>query len=67
MVTYMKSQDPNHLVTIGSEGFFKMGSNQEYLNPQEWAGTMGQDFYLNHIPKILDFATVHVWPDTWNR
>ncbi|GMH32385.1 hypothetical protein BSKO_00219 [Bryopsis sp. KO-2023] len=67
MSAYVKSIDTNHMVTIGSEGFFKHGSVQEYLNPQDWAGQMGQDFLLNHIPEHIDFATIHVWPDTWDR
>mmetsp|Transcript_30547 Transcript_30547/g.65411 ORF Transcript_30547/g.65411 Transcript_30547/m.65411 type:complete len:146 (-) Transcript_30547:108-545(-) len=28
---------------------------------------MGQDFKLNHMPKDIDFATIHIWPDTWER
>ena len=67
MSTYLKTIDPNHLVTIGSEGFFARGTSLGYLNPQDWAGDMGQDFIANHAFKGIDFSTVHVWPDQWER
>lgn len=25
----------------------------------------GCDFARNHMPDTLDFATIHLWPDTW--
>ncbi|UPR03103.1 glycoside hydrolase [Chloropicon primus] len=64
---YVKEQDPNHLVTVGEEGFWSSGSPNEYANPTSWAKDMGQDFKLNHMPKDIDFATIHIWPDTWKR
>lgn len=67
MSTFIKSIDPNHLVTIGSEGFFGHSSWNVYKNPQAWAGDMGQDFVNNHLAENIDFATIHVWPDTWQR
>lgn len=66
MARHVRSLDPNHLITIGSEGFY--GASTPALmkyNPAEWAGDMGQDFVANtDIPEI-DFATVHAWPDNW--
>ncbi|QDZ23893.1 glycoside hydrolase [Chloropicon primus] len=64
---YVKEQDPNHLVTVGEEGFWSAASPNEYANPTWWAKGMGQDFKLNHMPKDIDFATIHIWPDTWER
>jgi len=64
---YVKSEDPNHLVTIGEEGFWSSDSPNEYANPTWWAKKMGQNFRLNHSPKDIDFATIHIWPDTWSR
>ena len=26
---------------------------------------MGQDFLLDHASPLVDFATLHVWPDNW--
>jgi mannan endo-1,4-beta-mannosidase len=66
MSKHVKSLDKNHLVTIGSEGFY--GDSTPKLlqyNPQAWAADMGQDFVLNTDIPDVDFATVHAWPDNW--
>eukprot|EP01025_Chloroclados_australasicus_P031892 TRINITY_DN322_c0_g1_i2.p2 TRINITY_DN322_c0_g1~~TRINITY_DN322_c0_g1_i2.p2 ORF type:complete len:584 (+),score=68.95 TRINITY_DN322_c0_g1_i2:113-1753(+) len=69
MSQFVKQQDPNHLVTIGSEGFFKNDSMQNYqeLNPARWASDMGQDFVSNNLAPSVDMASIHVWPDNWQR
>ncbi len=36
-------------------------------NPADWAGRTGQDFERDHAAPDVDFATVHVWPDNWNK
>ena len=36
-------------------------------NPADWAGRTGQDFEKDHSAPDIDFATVHVWPDNWNK
>ncbi|MGA2450365.1 MAG: cellulase family glycosylhydrolase [Polyangiaceae bacterium] len=57
----IKSVDPNHLVSIGDEGFFAQGT--------EWGydGSDGVDHEallgLSHV----DFGTFHLYPDTWQR
>jgi hypothetical protein len=66
MAAYVRSLDPNHMITVGSEGFYG-ASTPELLsnNPGPWGVEMGQDFVTNtNIPQI-DFATVHAWPDNW--
>jgi len=63
---YVKELDPNHLVTVGEEGFWAPGPN-DWQNPTGWAKDMGQNFRLNHMPDSIDFATIHIWPDTWRR
>lgn len=47
----IKKADPDHLITIGSEGEF--GSE-----------TM-QVFETIHADKNIDYATIHIWPKNW--
>eukprot|EP00803_Ostreobium_quekettii_P000277 evm.model.scf_996.1 EVM.evm.TU.scf_996.1 scf_996:6145-15734(-) len=67
MSEYLKIIDPDHLVTVGTEGFFGADSQMEGRNPQGWAGKMGQNFTLNHMAPHVDFATIHIWLDNWDR
>jgi hypothetical protein len=66
MSNHVRSLDSNHLITIGSEGFYG-DSTPELMqyNPQAWARELGQDFVLNTNLPNVDFATVHAWPDNW--
>ena len=63
MSCYIKSIDPNHLVTTGSEGFY--GPNRADGNTDSWMTNEGTDFVDNHSGPCIDFATIHVWPRNW--
>eukprot|EP00877_Chromochloris_zofingiensis_P009295 jgi/Chrzof1/4619/Cz14g20070.t1 len=66
MGAFVKTLDPNHMLTIGSEGFYGSGTpDLLQYNPAAWAKDMGQDFVANTNIKTVDFATVHAWPDNW--
>ena len=60
-----KSVDSNHLLTIGSEGFFG-ASTPELLasNPYDGASA-GTDFSRNNQAPGIDFAVAHAYPDQW--
>ncbi|DBA97559.1 hypothetical protein WJX77_001628 [Trebouxia sp. C0004] len=66
---FVKAADPNHLVTVGEEGFYGPGSLDLGSNPSPGAGTWcsltGQNFTQNMAPATIDFAGVHIWPDLW--
>jgi len=69
MAAYVKSLDPDHMVTPGVDGFYSDEFTKEKLwaNPAEWSHTVGQDFLANHRSKDIDFAALHLWPDNWGR
>jgi len=60
MSTYVKSLDENHLVALGSEGFF----NRDHTN---WAynGTSGVDWEAILALPNIDYGTVHLYPEHW--
>ncbi|KAF6251036.1 glycoside hydrolase superfamily [Scenedesmus sp. NREL 46B-D3] len=63
MGDYVRSKDPNHLVSSGSEGFFGEGDPNQSKNPQAWAAQTGQNFVDDNLH--MDFAVAHAWPDNW--
>ena len=66
MSSFLKKADPNHMVTVGEEGFYGPGSPAEAANPGTgWATITGQNFSANHAPDSIDFAAIHLWPDNW--
>lgn len=69
MSAYLKSIDPNHLVTVGEEGFWGINDANKIYNPYNnitvWASMTGVNFTAQHNFDTIDFATVHYWPDLW--
>lgn len=58
MARFVKSVDPNHLVALGDEGFFRHAHPQNHL----YTGEYGVDFEsILSIPEI-DFGTYHFYP-----
>ena len=48
---FIKKADPNHLITLGAEGY--MGTENLEL------------FQQIHEDKNVDYATIHIWPKNW--
>jgi mannan endo-1,4-beta-mannosidase len=67
--TYLKQVDGNHLVGTGEEGFDVSGggySISAYGN-QRWLfdGTAGVSFLTNSRNQYIDFAGIHLYPQSW--
>lgn len=68
MAAYVKSIDKKHLLTVGTEGFYGPTSPQGKLNvnPGTWkTNSYGSDFIRNSKIPDIDFASIHLYPDTW--
>jgi endo-1,4-beta-mannosidase len=76
MATYIKTLDPNHMVTTGEEGFdcTKTGTATAvgYTDPglirlRGWMydGSQGTCFTENLRFAAIDFASIHLWPHHW--
>lgn len=64
MVAYVKSIDPNHLLEIGLEGFYGDSDPvKKQNNPNNYP--IGTDFISNNQIPQVDFATIHIYPESW--
>lgn len=63
MSSYIKSIDPNHLVTWGGEGQF----NNPASNDSFYDGSTGGDFDAELNLPHIDFGVFHTYPDWWNK
>ena len=63
MSAYIKSVDPNHMVSTGIEGFYGLAHADR--NTDSWMKWNGQDFIDNHLHATIDYATCHIWPENW--
>ncbi|KAK4189477.1 mannan endo-1,4-beta-mannosidase A, partial [Podospora australis] len=57
---YVRSLDPNHMITLGDEGFGLAGAT---TYPYQYGE--GTDFAKNLGVKNLDFGTFHMYPQHW--
>ncbi|KAH6670359.1 mannan endo-1,4-beta-mannosidase [Plectosphaerella plurivora] len=62
MSTFIKSVDPNHLVTLGGEGGFNRVSDDHFYN-----GGDGTDFDAELALPNVDFGVFHSYPDWWSK
>lgn len=69
LAPFVKSLDPNHLLTVGEDGFFGEGNlaNPGGEWPAQWAAKLGQNFVEDHSSPSIDFASFHSWPDNWQE
>jgi mannan endo-1,4-beta-mannosidase len=58
---YIKSLDPNHMVTLGDEGFGLPGGP---TNSYPYGTSEGVDFAKNLGIPTLDFGTFHMYPQS---
>ena len=68
MSSYVKSIDPNHMVSIGDEGFYNMGyqqANNQNLPSSAYSGYYGVDFEKLMTIDTIDFGTPHMYVDQW--
>jgi mannan endo-1,4-beta-mannosidase len=59
MASYIKTLDPNHLVSTGEEGFYSGGSGWMY------SGSQGTNYIANHQSQYIDACSFHLYPDHW--
>lgn len=64
---FIKSIDPNHLVSTGEEGFLAAGSNTLGRTSYPWTGATGEgiDFVKNAELPNIDVLSIHAWPFQW--
>ncbi len=68
MSEYVKSVDPNHMVSLGDEGFYNKpyGYYNEYTTSNyAFYGAEGVDFEKLMTINTLDFGTPHLYLDQW--
>lgn len=63
MSTFIKSIDPHHLVTVGSEGQFNDPTSSDGF----YNGGDGDDFNAQMALPNIDFGTFHTYPDWWSK
>jgi mannan endo-1,4-beta-mannosidase len=71
MSAYIKSIDPNHMVSVGDEGFFNRPGGfvangaPEPRSGEQYTGADGVDHEALLALPSIDFGTFHLYPDNW--
>ena len=69
---YLKQKAPNHLVSVGYEGFLddSRRSDADFMNPGKgggrWAGRRVKTFCRKSSSLRAWIGSRHVWPDAWD-
>ncbi|KAJ6604746.1 glycoside hydrolase superfamily [Mycena vulgaris] len=61
---FIRSLDPHHLITTGGEGHF-FWKNPFFATDYNFNGQAGEDFDFDLTLPNIDFATYHMYPQTW--
>lgn len=56
---YIKFLDPNHLVSIGAEGWYRTPGNSDW----KYDGRLGADYLRNHQSQYVDICSFHLYPE----
>ncbi|KAI0830684.1 glycoside hydrolase [Trametes gibbosa] len=68
---FVRSLDPNHLITTGGEGHFfwkkpvKYWFNHTLVSDYNFNGQAGEDFVHDLLLPNIDFGTYHLYPQSW--
>ncbi|KAJ7181760.1 glycoside hydrolase [Mycena crocata] len=61
---FIRNLDPHHLITTGGEGHFYW-KTPEFAGDYNFNGQAGEDFDHDLTLSNIDFATYHMYPQTW--
>ncbi|KAH9847334.1 glycoside hydrolase [Lenzites betulinus] len=68
---FVRSLDPNHLITTGGEGHFFWKNPAKYwfdhtlVSDYNFNGQAGEDFDHDLLLPNIDFGTYHLYPQSW--
>ncbi|KAJ7783891.1 glycoside hydrolase [Mycena maculata] len=64
---FIRSLDPYHLITTGGEGqfYWKNPTNPTLASDYNFNGQAGEDFDFDLTLPNIDFASYHMYPQTW--
>ena len=65
MAKYVKSIDRNHLVEVCMEGFYGNSTVGRFNQTNPGGYEVGTYFITHNKIRVINFATVHAYPDAW--